>query len=367
MKTIPACLLLGLFALVPAQQIGDANRDLVLSGNGSLAASIVNSQVAVGNDLVVAYQTQDSWAPVALFASPTAAIGGLTTPTNSIDLELAVSEIVLSGLDGGVSGILMRTNGTGLFSLTFPLGPGAAGLDTHLMMAHLSAMSADGFYVSQVHRLTTTSLGASSLNTQGTFSITLGDDDSQSQAVNFNGGVGLSFYGIPYTDVWIGSNGFLTFGGPDTDFVESTAALRGGLPRIAFLWDDHDPSAGGVVNVTSDPDSFKVAFANVPRVGDTTPQDFVCEIVRDSLTGITVTMDYAAISSTSALIGLSPGVQPGQTPALDGALDLSATNAPITGISTAYYELFGAANPIDVGGLQVVWLLDLTGVPLSQD
>ena len=68
--------------------------------------------------------------------------------------------------------------------------------------------------------------------------LNLLDDDSASVPLGF----AFSFLGTAYTDVFVNSNGTLTFGGPSTDFVEDATVFTSALqPTIAPFWDDLNP------------------------------------------------------------------------------------------------------------------------------
>ena len=71
------------------------------------------------------------------------------------------------------------------------------------------------------------------------------------------------FCGTDYTDVFIGSNGYLTFGAGDTDLSESVGDLLSQEPRIAALWDD--PGSGDLADAT-----FDRAFS-LTMIGDSRP------------------------------------------------------------------------------------------------
>ena len=69
-----------------------------------------------------------------------------------------------------------------------------------------------------------------------------GDDDTDQINIGFD----FDFYGNTYSQVNVGSNGFLTFGGGATEFnnqdLEAGQTI-GNLPAIAGFWDDLDPSS----------------------------------------------------------------------------------------------------------------------------
>ena len=78
--------------------------------------------------------------------------------------------------------------------------------------------------------------------------LNLLDDDSASVPPGF----AFSFLGTAHTDVFVNSNGTLTFGGPSTDFVEDATVFTSALqPTIAPFWDDLNP--GGEFGVVVPP------------------------------------------------------------------------------------------------------------------
>ncbi len=72
-----------------------------------------------------------------------------------------------------------------------------------------------------------------------------GDDDNDMVALGFN----FDFYGTTYADVFVGSNGYLTFGSGDNSFsnqdLTDPASTNITQPVMAALWDDWDPGQIG--------------------------------------------------------------------------------------------------------------------------
>ena len=164
--------------------------------------------------------------------------------------------------------------------------------------------------------------------------ISLGDDDSLEVPLEFS----FPFNGASYDSVWINSNGNLTFGGGDTDFSESVSELLGELPRIAPLWDDLSPNAGGLVLFNSDASSFTVEFRDVPEFFATTGNTF--SVTLDASGGIKVI--YGTISATDGIAGVTEG----NGAADPGSSDLSAS--PVNPATGTTYESFGFGNPNDL-------------------
>ena len=137
------------------------------------------------------------------------------------------------------------------------------------------------------------------------------------------------------------SNGNLTFGSGDTDFSESIAEFLNDQPRIAPLWDDLSPNAGGLVLLDRDADSLTVEFREVPEFLATSGNTFRVTLFSDGR----VEVAYGAIAATDGLTGVSPG----GGAANPGGTNLSAGGPfPVAGVT---YELFNAGNPNDLDNL----------------
>jgi hypothetical protein len=164
--------------------------------------------------------------------------------------------------------------------------------------------------------------------------LSLGDDAS----VNLPLGFTFAFNGTNYTDVFVNSNGSLTFGSGDTDFSESVGELLSDEPRIAMLWDDLAPSEGGLVSYESESDSLKVTFNNVPEFGAANSNSWSVTLYD---TG-EVDIEYGNVDALDGIAGVTEGggaADPGETD-LDAAGSLSATG-------TTYEDFSGLDNDLD--------------------
>jgi V8-like Glu-specific endopeptidase len=115
-------------------------------------------------------------------------------------------------------------------------------------------------------------------------------------------GVTVPFYGANYDKFFVGANGYITFVSGDTDASE-TYADHFNRVRIAPLFDDLNPSAGGSVSWKLTGDRVAVTWLNVPEATNTGANTFQVEMFFDG----TVTMSYLAISANDGLAGLSRG------------------------------------------------------------
>ena len=132
----------------------------------------------------------------------------------------------------------------------------------------------------------------------------LGDDDTRAVDLPFP----FPFYGVTYQKIFINSDGNLTFGGGDVDTgSRSIGRLNSGLPRIAGLFTDLDPSAAGDgVRVRSDSTSFTITWLRVREYSDFglgPQQTFQISLSPNG----NVTLTWSQINVAESVVGLSPG------------------------------------------------------------
>ena len=153
--------------------------------------------------------------------------------------------------------------------------------------------------------------------------------------------------GLPFTfsiceqdfdAVFVNANGSLTFGAGDPDFSESAADMLDGPPRIAGVWDDLNPSAGGSVYFTTTKNTFNVTWEDVPEWFASGSNTFSIELKKDANQ---VTVDYDNIEVADGLTGVSCGA------AVTGGVEAETelVTVPVKRTinyngQTAVYELF---------------------------
>ena len=100
---------------------------------------------------------------------------------------------------------------------------------------------------------------------QGSPVAALDDDDARPSSLPF----AFPFFGVTYRQVFVNSDGNLTFGAAEQPpSSRSPGRMTGGPPRIAPLFDDLDPSrAAGGVRVFSSAD-LVVSWVGVPEYSD---------------------------------------------------------------------------------------------------
>jgi uncharacterized protein (TIGR03437 family) len=176
----------------------------------------------------------------------------------------------------------------------------------------------------------------SSAAAQGSPVIALGDDDAREFTLPF----AFSFYGTTYRQVYVNSDGNLTF--TEAEFASSNRSvgrMTGGPPRISPLFDDLDPSQPGAgVRFFADASHVVFSWVNVPEYGPGVPQTFQVRLYVDG----SIQFSYSAVEPTSAVVGIAPGfAQPG-TSVVSFLNDASAE------YSAAVVERFGNTVDIDI-------------------
>lgn len=171
--------------------------------------------------------------------------------------------------------------------------------------------------------------------------IPLGDDDTIELFLPFT----FEICGQRFNSVFVNSNGNLTFGSGDTDLTESVSEFLSDQPRIAALWDDLNPSAGGVVSFSQTDNIFSVRFENVPEYYSTGANTFEITLKKAA---DHVDIVYGNITAMDGLAGMSGGGI--ITSGFEAASDLSSFSPSRINLHNqpAMYEVFSGVNPNDL-------------------
>ncbi|MFC1738501.1 M14 family zinc carboxypeptidase [Planctomycetota bacterium] len=134
--------------------------------------------------------------------------------------------------------------------------------------------------------------------------LSLDDDDCKTV---LSSDATVSLYGHSYGDggegvVAAGSNGYLIFGGCDTDYTE-TLDDHFDMPRVSALFDDLNPSSGGLVSRKRLSNRLVVTWENVPEYAFPNQNSFQIEMFFDGKIRIT----WLGIAATDGIVGLSEG------------------------------------------------------------
>ncbi len=169
--------------------------------------------------------------------------------------------------------------------------------------------------------------------------IKLGDDDSQAVALPF----AFPFFGNTYQQIYLNSDGNATFTANDAESTDrSFGRFIGGVPRIAPLFTDLDPSAAsGAVFVKSEPERFVVSWVSVSLYADGGfgwPQTFQMRLYPDGR----IEFAWADVNVINAVVGIAPGRSKPSSTAL------SFTAGSEEEFSSAVGEIFAGADAVDI-------------------
>ena len=135
--------------------------------------------------------------------------------------------------------------------------------------------------------------------------LPLGDDEAAK--VDFPPGFAFPFYGKDRAEMYVGTNGYITFEEADTSFMPSAEA-HSSKPRISALFADVETAAGGEVQYGDLGTAVSVTWSNVTVNDDTLGrlpgQTFQTILFQDG----TIWMGYGEAQQTnSTVVGVSSG------------------------------------------------------------
>ena len=142
----------------------------------------------------------------------------------------------------------------------------------------------------------------SALPTDPAGGTTLSLTDDSYATVSVGSGQTVKLYGVSYTQLYVGSNGYITFGSGDSSYTEALDA-HFNQPRVSALFDDLDPSQGGTLSWKQLADRLVVTWLNVPEHNGSNQNTFQIELFFDGQ----IKINYLAVAATDGLAGLSAG------------------------------------------------------------
>jgi hypothetical protein len=116
-------------------------------------------------------------------------------------------------------------------------------------------------------------------------------------------GASFPFYGIAYDTIYVGTNGYITFGQGDTSARVSAASLASEMPRIAPLWADLDVSNKGNIYYNRLEDRHLITWDAAPEVVFGGKSTFQLVLYDDGR----IVFVYKKVNARSSLAGISPG------------------------------------------------------------
>lgn len=170
--------------------------------------------------------------------------------------------------------------------------------------------------------------------------LTLGDDTSAEVFPAFT----MKYCGEIFESLFVNSNGSVTFGLGSTALGESAAGHLTGPGRIAGLWDDLNPTAGGSVTFSETASSITVSFTNVPEfaVGGGVGSNTFSITVDDAHRRLSLA--YGSVSATDGLAGYSCGGRITSGFELEQNLSSLGLNTSASLFNAAMFEVFTAAD-----------------------
>ncbi len=345
-----------LVAPVFGQTTGVPNvNDFTINGNGSGGTSCIASNLSGSNTFTV------SAAPncgITFVYSPTCLPGALPFGPGSVDIDLNNFTVIIDG-----PGLLETngfaplgwgdTNGTWALSISsgaVALTPGAA--FGAFQCAVLDPVTG-GLSPTPAH-VTTVGGCFASTTWQG-----VPDDGSLQVLLATN----ASFYGTSYLDLYVNSNGFISFGIGDADFTDTEAEWLAGVPRFG-VWEDFQPNApsSGTTTYGENAGVFTLAFENCDNWASGGDNNTFCMSIELDNSGAIpgtvsiamLTMQLAAGNDGLPIVGITPG----GGLSLPNSIDLStvATTPYLPSNATdAVYEDFLQAGVFDLQSTTVTF------------
>jgi hypothetical protein len=180
------------------------------------------------------------------------------TPTNPTNYCAIISDV-----PSGCKDTICPTTTVSAASLSAvgPVGPQLIGSTPTIVCTYTGPIvpSCDGYQVP--------SIPFNRVGTGGPTALTMGDDDTQGP---INLGFSFDWYCNPVTQVWINSNGWLSFSDPGTNTPGPFNIPDPFAPddMVSFVGSDLEPNAGGTINYqtvgTAPNRKFILNFINVP-------------------------------------------------------------------------------------------------------
>ncbi len=134
-----------------------------------------------------------------------------------------------------------------------------------------------------------------------TLSFSPSNDDGYAN-VFLSGGETVSLYGTGYTNFFVGSNGYITFGAGDSGYDE-TFADHFDLPRVSGCLNDLSPGPVGTVSWKQLPDRVAVTWDNVPEYNTANSNNFQIELFFNG----DIRISYLQMDAGDGIAGLSAG------------------------------------------------------------
>jgi len=336
-----------LVACVSAQEPNTANGSMTFNGIDTGTYPI---PVTVLEPIITLEIQGAPTAPFLLITSAVGTPGALTTGNGqSIDIgtppAFADWQIVMDGQSPLTSflNLFAFTDPTGRSMVALPSGLPGSTSTYNLQAGIIDGAHPDGVDITAASYLTVQPCAGTVLS--------LGDDAfTNIPLVSWS----FPFYGTAYTDVFVGSNGYVTLGAGATGFIQSESNHQSGPPRIADLWDDLAPNLAGTVtwdgSVANQGTLCRLGVAHFAAA-----PPYALNTVRvdlDSTGNITLIWPNGLQSSPDPVVGISPG----NSISTSVPIDLSANNGFISAANDSIYQVFsGSVSTFDLSSRSILF------------
>lgn len=178
--------------------------------------------------------------------------------------------------------------------------------------------------------------------------LKLSDDASAEIPLGFS----FPFFGKSYTKVFANSDGNLSFGSGDSSTApRDKARFLAGVPRIAALYRDLDPSAGGSVAYEAKDGTLTVRYQGVRLYGSTSTSTVAVTLHKDGL----IELAYGQVAPGSYVVGVSRGGNGNS----GTEQSLGKLAQPIgNGGTDTIFQVFSGSAPFDLGDKSIAFSLD---------
>lgn len=222
--------------------------------------------------------------------------------------------------------------------------PGATGAVLYFQAAAASPSTPSGHALSNGH---TGPIHPETPDPGPQSALTLGDDEGVE--VPLPPGATFPFYGTHHTCLTVNSNGNISFGGPFIYPSEYPWYFLYGLPKIAMLWDDLSPPAGGSITVQSCAGSLTVAFTDIQQFWIPGPNTFRVTLYFDGR----IAMSWSSLTAPDGLVGISPGSGISVPGPVDFAAGRFGDGAPFESLFERFWV---PENPNDLAGQMITFV-----------
>ena len=305
---------------VPWVQVNQPESSMTLDGIQADACTVPSAQRCAGDPstLVLESTLGPTVFDLLIQVGEPLLPGGVTPGGQVLNLDVFAGPAAFLSLGGGTSSVFQLS--------TFPWAAGTSPLAIPLVWPGPVIGHAQAYWFNPAHP------DFANLSAPMRFEIGIPGGASGTLPLSDDGSMELDFvdlclpmmpfYGTFYPSAFVNANGTVSFIQPSNDFTASAPEFVTGMPRIAGLWNDLDPSQGGTVSYSTTASSLTVAFSGVPQVMTTNSNSFNIELNANGTAAITGYAPSTMFQLSNALVGFSSGLGGTDPGSLPGGIDV---------------------------------------------